>query len=38
LPRKAKEELRAITNSERKRASPVMISSVMPSLKYVSSG
>jgi hypothetical protein len=31
--RKAKDELRAITKSERKRARPVMMSSVMPSLK-----
>ena len=33
LPRKANEELRAITNSDRKWASPVMMSSVIPSLK-----
>jgi hypothetical protein len=34
----AKEELRAMTNSERKRDSSVMMSSVMPSLKYSCSG
>ena len=37
LPRNANDELRATTKSERKRASPVMMSSVMPSLKKVSS-
>ena len=37
-PRYWKDELRAMTNSVRKRDSSVMMSSVMPSLKYRCSG
>ncbi len=37
-PRNRKDELRAMTNSERYRDNSVMMSSVMPSLKYCCSG